>query len=121
MAFLPLFYFCGSLSIRRPSVRKTFLRLLRHRHHVAVEIGDDPDGTGDDEKDDQHAKSESEDIVRAVGTAAQMQKEDEMDADLRQSEDDQPDRDTRGPQQMGLSPAERSDRRNDSEPQPHSV
>jgi hypothetical protein len=23
-----------------------------HRHHIAVEIGDDPDRTGDDEKDD---------------------------------------------------------------------
>ena len=61
-----------------------FLRLLRrHRHHVGVEVGDDPDRTGDDEKDDQHAKGESQNIIRAVGPAAQMQKEDEMDADLR--------------------------------------
>jgi len=60
------------------------LRLLRgHRHHVGVEIGDDPDRTGDDEKDDQHAKGESQNIIRAIGAAAQMQKEDEMDADLR--------------------------------------
>jgi hypothetical protein len=48
------------------------LGLLRHRHHVAVEIGDDPDRACDDQKHDQHAKGESKNIVRAVGTAAQM-------------------------------------------------
>jgi hypothetical protein len=67
-----------------------------HRHHVAVEIGDDPDRAGDDEKDDQHAKREGQNIVCAVGPAAQMQKEDEMDADLREGEYDQPDRDAGG-------------------------
>jgi len=37
-----------------------FLRLLHgHRHQVAIEVGDDPDGAGDDEKDDQHAEGES--------------------------------------------------------------
>ena len=62
-----------------------FFWLLRgHRHdHVAVEVSDDPDRTGDDEKDDQHAKGESQNIIRAVGPAAQMQKEDEVNADLR--------------------------------------
>jgi hypothetical protein len=76
-------------SIRRTSARiMRFLRLLRHRHHVTLEIGDDPDRAGDDEKDDQHAKGESQNIIRAVGPAAQMQKEDEMDADLRYGEHD---------------------------------
>jgi hypothetical protein len=65
------------------AIRNRLFPLLRHRHHVGVEIGDDPDRTGDDEKDDQHAKGESQNIIRAVGPAAQMQKEDEMDADLR--------------------------------------
>ena len=54
-----------------------------HRHQIAIEISDDPDRTGDDEKDDQHAKRKRQNIIRAVGPAAQMQKEDEMDADLR--------------------------------------
>ena len=59
-------------------------RLLRgHWHHVAIEIGNDPHRAGDDEKDDQHAKGEGENIIRAVGPAAQMQEEDEVDADLR--------------------------------------
>src|SRR5262249_31432199 len=46
--------------------------LHTHRHHVAVEIGDDPDRAGDDEKDDQHARREGQNIVRAVGPGAQM-------------------------------------------------
>jgi hypothetical protein len=41
--------------------------LRGHRHHVGVEIGDDPDGAGDDEKNDQHTEGESQNIVRAVG------------------------------------------------------
>src|SRR5262249_32251819 len=97
------------------SLDQAALRLLRgHWHQIAVEIGDDPDRAGDDEKDDQHAKGESQNIVCAVRPAAQMQKEDEMDADLRQSEHDQADRDPRGPQQIGLRHDEGSDRRNDS-------
>ena len=55
-----------------------------HRHHVAVEIGDDPDRAGDDEKDDQYAEGEGENIVGAVGPAAQMQEQDEVNADLRE-------------------------------------
>jgi hypothetical protein len=54
-----------------------------HRHHIAVDIGDDPDRAGDDEKDDQHAKGEGQNIIRAVGAAAEMQEKDEVDADLR--------------------------------------
>jgi hypothetical protein len=92
-----------------------------HRNHVAVEIGDDPDGAGDNEKDDKDAEREGQNIVRAVGSAAQMQKEDEVDADLRQGEYDQPDRDARGPEQIGLRHDERRDRRRDSERQPHGV
>src|SRR6266550_2510008 len=80
------------------SLMMAFSHLLYgHRHHVAVEIGDDPDGAGDDEKDDLHAEGEGQNIVRAVGPAAQMQKEDEADADLREGEYDQSDRYTRGP------------------------
>src|SRR5262245_52357430 len=65
------------------SPHSSFLRSLRHRHQVIVEVGNDPDRAGDDEKDDQHTKGESQNVVCAVGPAAQMQKEDEMDADLR--------------------------------------
>jgi len=61
-----------------------FLRLLwGHWHHVAVEIGDDPDRAGDDEKDDQYTEGEGQNIVCAVGAAAQMQEKDEVNADLR--------------------------------------
>ena len=89
-----------------------FARLVhRHRHHVAVEIAHDPDGAGDDEKNDQHAEREGQDIVRAVGPAAQMQKEHEVDADLCEGEHNQPDRDAQGPQQIGLRDDERGDRR----------
>src|SRR5712692_10830611 len=83
------------------SFMMAFPRLLYgHRHHVAVEIGNDPDGAGDDEKDDQHAEGKGQNVVRAVGAAAQMQKEHEMDADLREGEHDQPDRDARSPEQI---------------------
>jgi hypothetical protein len=46
--------------------------LHRHGHHVAVEIGDDPDRACDNKKDDQDAEREGQNIVRAVGPAAQM-------------------------------------------------
>ena len=81
--------------------------LQRHRHHVAVQVGDDPDGTGNDEKDDQHAEGEGQNIVRAVGAAAQMQEEHEVDPDLREGKDDQPGRDAWRPQQIGLRYDER--------------
>src|SRR5262249_45503297 len=68
-----------------------------HRHHVAVEIGDDHDRAGDDKKDDQYAEREGENIIGALGSAAQMQEEDEMDADLREGEYDQADGYARGP------------------------
>jgi len=64
---------------RRLFNQSTAHSLHGHRHHVAVEIGDDPDRAGDDEKDDQHAEGERQNIVGAVGAAAQMQKEDEVD------------------------------------------
>jgi hypothetical protein len=49
--------------------------LYGHRHHVAGEIGDDPNRASDDEKHDQYAECEGQNIVRAVGAAAQMQEE----------------------------------------------
>ena len=60
-------------------------------------------------------------IIRTVRTAAQMQKEDEVDADLCEGEHNQPDRDARGPEQIGLRHNDRSDRRQDREPQPGRV
>lgn len=39
-------------------------------HQVAAEICVDPDGAGDDEKDDQHTEGKRQDVVRAVGPAA---------------------------------------------------
>ena len=45
-----------------------------------------------------------------IGPDAQMQKEDEVDADLRQGEHNQADRYARGPQQIRLRHDERSDR-----------
>src|SRR5215471_5425322 len=93
---LPLFaavrWRSGTHRARPKSLMMGLLRSLpSHRHHVAVEIGDDPDRTGNDEKDDQHAEGESQNIVGAVGPGAQMQKEDEVDADLREGEYDQTD------------------------------
>src|ERR1700751_1326791 len=84
--------------------------------HVAVEIGDDPDRAGDDEKDDQHAEREGQNIICAVWAAAQMQKEHEVDADLREGEYDQSDGDAWGPEQIGLRHDERGDRRQDRKP-----
>ena len=60
----------------------------RRRHHV-VEISHDPDRAGDDEKDDQHTEGKRHNIVRVIGPDAHMQKEDQVDADLRQGEHDQ--------------------------------
>jgi hypothetical protein len=74
-----------------PSACITYLLVHRHRHHVALEIGDDPDRAGDDEKDDQHAEREGQNVVRAVRASAQMQKEDQVNADLCEREYDQSD------------------------------
>src|SRR3954467_5562811 len=35
----------------------------RHLHHVVVEVGHDPDRAGDDQKTDQHAEGERDDVV----------------------------------------------------------
>jgi len=43
-----------------------------HWHQVAIKVGDDPHGAGDDEKDDQHAEGQGQNVVGAVGPAAQM-------------------------------------------------
>jgi hypothetical protein len=100
--------------------RSPLIRSL-HGHHVVAKVRHDPDRADDDEKDDQHTEGEGQNIVRAVGAAAQMQKEDEVDADLREGEHDQPDRDARGPEQIGLRHDERGDRRQDRKPQPGRV
>src|SRR6266404_1524944 len=71
--------------------------------------------------DDLQAERKGQDVVRVVGPAAEMQKEDEVDADLREGEHDQPDRYARGPQQIGLRYDERADRRQDREPEPGRV
>ena len=47
-----------------------------------------------------------------------MQKEDKVDADLREGQHDQPHWYARGPQQMGLRHDERGDRQQDGEPEP---
>ena len=61
-------------------------------------MSNDPNRPGDNEKDDKHAEREGENIVRIVRAAAQMQKEDKVNTDLRQSEHDQPDSSAGGPQ-----------------------
>src|SRR5262245_50060729 len=104
------------------SLMMGFARSLHSlRHHVAVEIGDDPDGARNNEKDDQHAEGESQNIVRAIGPAAQMQEEHEVDADLREGEYDQSDGYARGPEQIGLRHDERGDRRQDRKHQTYRV
>jgi hypothetical protein len=50
-----------------------------------------------------------------------MQEEDEVDADLREGENDQPDRDPRTPEQIGLSHNERDDGRYDRKNEPYRV
>src|ERR1700693_6387348 len=64
---------CGAVTplsyLRRPALRLAsrrelcpnrawwFRRLWHgHRHHVAVEVGDDPDRAGNDEENDEHAE-----------------------------------------------------------------
>jgi hypothetical protein len=86
----------------------------RHRHHV-VEVGHDPDRAGDDEKDDQQTEGKGQNIVRVIRPAAQMQKEDEVDADLREGEYNQPNRYARRPQQICLRHDERADRQQHGE------
>jgi hypothetical protein len=74
----------GTFIPHSASAAATDVRSLRgHRHHIAVEIGDDPDRAGDHEKDDQHAERKGQNIVCAVRAAAQMQEEDEVNTDLR--------------------------------------
>ena len=55
------------------------------------------------------------------GPLPEMQKEHEVDADLREGKHDEPDRYARGPQQIGLRHHERRDRQQDGEPQPRRV
>jgi hypothetical protein len=61
----------GALAERSGSARHAH----SHRHHV-VEVGHDSDRACDNEKDDQHTEGKSQNIIRLIGSGAQMQKED---------------------------------------------
>jgi len=91
------------------------LLLFSHGHHVCVEIGNDQDRAADNEQDDPHPECKRHDIVRAFGPEADMQEKDEMDANLRQSEDDQPNWNPWAPKQIRLRNSERSEGQNQSE------
>src|SRR6516165_12261703 len=93
----------------------------RPLHHVPVEVGDDPDRADDDKKDDQHAESQGDDIIRVIGPGTDMQKEDEVDTDLREREHNKPNRYSGRPQQICLRDDERNDRQQHGEPEPHRV
>src|SRR4051794_11242893 len=43
--------------------------LHRRRHHVVVQIGNNPARPGDNEEDNEQAESEGQDIVRVIGPA----------------------------------------------------
>jgi hypothetical protein len=73
------------------------------------------------ETDDQHAKRVGQNTIRVIRPAAEMQKEDKMNADLRQGKHDQSDRRTGGPQQIGLRHDKRRNRCHDRKPQTHGV
>ena len=107
----------GRSFVRNGSVR----HVHRHRHHVGVEVGDDPDEPAMTRKTISTPKARARILFVLIGPAADMQKEDEVDADLREGEHDQPDRYARRPQQICLRHDERGDRQQDGEPEPHRV
>src|SRR5262249_46778620 len=90
----------ANLTLKIRPMRFSAAVLRAHRHHVGVEVGNDPNRAGYDEKDDQQAEGEGHNVVGVVGSGAEMQKEDEVDADLCKGEHDQPDRYAGRPQQI---------------------
>ena len=43
-------------------------------HHIVIEMGHDPQGAANDERDDQHAECEGERIIGVVGRRGEVEK-----------------------------------------------
>ena len=66
-----------------------------------VQICHDPERTGEEQQDDQHAKGKRQDVVDVVWTGRDLEEEDKVNAHLRDRENDQGDGNARFPDEGG--------------------
>ena len=71
------------------SVPHVQIHQLRRRHHVAVEIGHDPQRAGDDQDHREDAERQRQHIVGVVRPGRDVQEEDQVDAHLGDGEHDE--------------------------------
>ena len=77
------------------------LHELIHERHVVVQMRHDPERTGEEQQNDQHAEGKRHDIVDVVRTGRDVEEEDEVNAHLRDCENDQGDRNAWPPDECG--------------------
>src|ERR1700723_500301 len=65
------------------------LHQFLHRYHVVVQVLHDPEGTEDNQTNDQDSEGEGENVVLVVRRSGDVQEEDEMDAHLGDGEYEQ--------------------------------
>ena len=65
---------------------------IHHRrigHHVRIHVGHDEDGADHHQQHDEHAEGECQHVVGVVGAARDVKEENQVNAHLRNGEDDQ--------------------------------
>src|SRR5436190_16779817 len=80
---------------------------LMHGRHVTVEVIHDPKRAPNEQRNDQHPESQRKHVIGVVRSSGDVQKENEMHANLRDSERDQRNRNGRPPDQVGVQHVER--------------
>src|SRR5215204_4695543 len=90
-------------------------------HHVVIHMCHDPERTGDDQKNDQQPEGKRQNVVDVVRTGRDVEKEDEVNAHLRDRENGERDGNARLPDQRGARDKERYDGEQRRESQPDQV
>src|ERR1700730_3873750 len=90
-------------------------------HHVLVQVRHDPEGTGEQHQNDQHAEGKRHDVVDVIWAGRDVEEEDKVYAHLRDGENDQRDGNARTPDKCGARDKEGHDGEQRREPEPNQV
>ena len=92
-----------------------------HRAHVLVQVVHDPERPDDDQKDDQDAERQRQDVVDVVGPGGDVQEEDQVHADLSDRQHHQRDRNAGVPNQGRPGDKERHRRQQDRQAKAYKI
>ena len=94
---------------------------LVHGLHIVVQMRHDPQRTGEHQQDDQHAEGKRQDIVDHVWSGRDVEEEDEVNAHLRDCENDQGDWNAWTPDECGARDEKRHNGEQDREPKSNQI